>query len=96
MNLVNLEKVVKGYGQRVLLDGVSAGVAAGERVGVVGRNGVGKSTLLALLAGVEPTDSGRVTRARDLRIGHSGPAGPADRHGGRSGHRWTARARVGR
>ena len=70
MNLVNLEKVVKGYGQRVLLDGVSAGVAAGERVGVVGRNGVGKSTLLALLAGVEQPDSGRVTRARDLRIGH--------------------------
>ena len=70
MNLVNLEKVVKGYGQRLLLDGVSAGVAAGERVGVVGRNGAGKSTLLALLAGVERPDSGRVTRARDLRIGH--------------------------
>jgi ATP-binding cassette subfamily F protein uup len=70
VNLVNLEKVVKGYGQRVLLDGVSAGVAASERVGVVGRNGAGKSTLLALLAGVEQPDSGRVTRARDLRIGH--------------------------
>ena len=70
MNLVNLEKVVKGYGQRLLLDGVSAGVAAGERVGVVGRNGAGKSTLLALLAGTERPDSGRVTRARDLRIGH--------------------------
>ena len=70
MNLVNLEKVVKGYGQRLLLDGVSAGVAAGERVGMVGRNGAGKSTLLALLAGAEQPDSGRVTRARDLRIGH--------------------------
>jgi ATP-binding cassette subfamily F protein uup len=70
VNLVNLEKVVKGYGRGVLLDGVSAGVAAGERVGVVGRNGAGKSTLLALLAGVEQPDSGRVSRARDLRIGH--------------------------
>jgi ABC transport system ATP-binding/permease protein len=70
VNLVNLEKVVKGYGQRLLLDGVSAGVAAGERVGVVGRNGAGKSTLLALMAGTEWPDSGRVTRARDLRIGH--------------------------
>jgi ABC transport system ATP-binding/permease protein len=70
VNLVNLEKVVKGYGQRLLLDGVSAGVAAGERVGMVGRNGAGKSTLLALLAGAEQPDSGRVTRARDLRIGH--------------------------
>jgi ABC transport system ATP-binding/permease protein len=70
VNLVNLEKVVKGYGQRLLLDGVSAGVGAGERVGVVGRNGAGKSTLLALMAGTEQPDSGRVTRARDLRIGH--------------------------
>jgi ABC transport system ATP-binding/permease protein len=70
VNLVNLEKVVKAYGQRLLLDGVSAGVAAGERVGVVGRNGAGKSTLLALLAGTALPDSGRVTRARDLRIGH--------------------------
>jgi ABC-type branched-subunit amino acid transport system ATPase component len=43
VNLVNLEKVVKGYGQRLLLNGASAGVAAGERVGVVGRNGAGKS-----------------------------------------------------
>ena len=69
MNLVNLERAVKGYGQRVLLDGVSAGVAAGDRIGVVGRNGAGKSTLLAILAGAEPLDSGRVTRTRDLRIG---------------------------
>jgi len=69
VNLVNLERAVKGYGQRVLLDGVSAGVAAGDRIGVVGRNGAGKSTLLAVLAGAEPLDSGRVTRTRDLRIG---------------------------
>jgi ATP-binding cassette subfamily F protein uup len=70
VNLVNLENVVKGYGHRVLLDGVSAGVATGEPVGLVGRNGTGKSTLLGLLAGTEQPDSGRVTRARDLRIGH--------------------------
>ncbi len=70
MNLVNLEKAVKGYGQRLLLDGVSAGVAAGERIGVVGRNGTGKSTLLAVLAGSVPLDDGRVTRSRGLRTGH--------------------------
>jgi ATP-binding cassette subfamily F protein uup len=69
VNLVNLERAVKGYGQRRLLDGVSAGVAAGDRIGVVGRNGAGKSTLLAVLAGTVPLDSGRVTRTRDLRIG---------------------------
>jgi ABC transport system ATP-binding/permease protein len=69
VNLVSLEQVVKGYGQRVLLDGVSAGVAAGDCVGVVGRNGAGKSTLLAVLAGTEPADRGRVARGRDLRVG---------------------------
>jgi ATP-binding cassette subfamily F protein uup len=100
VNLVNLEKVVKGYGQRLLLDGVSAGVAAGERVGVVGRNGAGKSTLLALLAGTEQPDSGRVTRARDLRIGHlaqqdrlTGTVGDLVT-GGRPGHVWAGDPRT--
>ncbi len=69
VNLVNLERAVKAYGERPLLDGVSAGVAAGDRIGIVGRNGAGKSTLLAVLAGREPLDSGRATRSRDVRIG---------------------------
>ncbi|HUY51621.1 MAG TPA: ABC-F family ATP-binding cassette domain-containing protein [Streptosporangiaceae bacterium] len=69
VNLVNLERAVKGYGQRLLLDAVSAGVAAGDRIGVVGRNGAGKSTLLSVLAGTEQLDSGRAIRARDVRIG---------------------------
>ena len=68
-NLVNLERAVKAYGERPLLAGVSAGVAAGDRIGIVGRNGAGKSTLLAVLAGREPLDGGRATRTRDLRTG---------------------------
>src|SRR5262249_56229077 len=79
VNLVNLEKVVKGYGQRLLLDGVSAGVAAGERVGVVGRNGAGKSTLLALLAGAGRPGPGRGARARRPPVGPPLPPDPAGR-----------------
>jgi ABC transport system ATP-binding/permease protein len=70
MNLVNLEQAAKAYHERVLLDGVSLGVAAGQRIGVVGRNGAGKTTLLAALAGTARLDSGRTTRARDITIGY--------------------------
>ena len=70
MNLVNLEAAAKAFGPRVLLDAVSLGVSAGDRIGVVGRNGAGKSTLLAALAGAAELDSGRITHARGLRIGH--------------------------
>ena len=68
--LVTLEAARKAYGPRVLLDGVSLGVAAGDRIGVVGRNGAGKTTLLEALAGRADLDSGRATRARDLSIGY--------------------------
>ena len=54
--------VGKAYGTTTVLDGVSLGVADGERIGVVGRNGGGKSTLLRLIIGAETPDSGRVTR----------------------------------
>ncbi|HEX9624775.1 MAG TPA: ABC-F family ATP-binding cassette domain-containing protein [Streptosporangiaceae bacterium] len=70
MNLVNLEAAVKAYGTQVLLDQVSLGVAAGDRIGVVGRNGSGKTTLLAALAGATDLNSGRSTRVRDARIGY--------------------------
>ena len=68
-NLVNLENVSKSYGTRTLLDEVSLGVADGDRIGVVGRNGDGKSTLLRLLARAEAPDTGRVTHAGGLRVG---------------------------
>jgi ATP-binding cassette subfamily F protein uup len=70
VNIVNLEAAVKAYGTRVLLDHVSLGVAAGDRIGVVGRNGSGKTTLLAALAGAADLSSGRSTRARDAQIGY--------------------------
>ena len=70
MNLISLERAAKAYAHRTLLDGVSLGVSAGDRVGVVGRNGTGKSTLLALLAGRTAPDSGRVAVAAGLRVGY--------------------------
>jgi ATP-binding cassette subfamily F protein uup len=70
VNIVNLEAGVLSYGARVLLDHVSLGVAAGDRIGVVGRNGSGKTTLLAALAGVAELNSGRSTKARDASIGY--------------------------
>jgi ABC transport system ATP-binding/permease protein len=100
VNLVNLESVVKGYGHRVLLDGVSAGVAAGEAIGLVGRNGAGKSTLLGLLAGTERPDAGRVTRAGSLRVGHLPQADhltgtvAALVTGGRAEHEWASDPRI--
>ncbi len=70
VNLISVEKAVKAYGERRLLDSVSLGVSSGERIGVVGRNGAGKSTLLSLLAGTAEPDSGRIARAAGLRIGY--------------------------
>ncbi|MEV6429232.1 ABC-F family ATP-binding cassette domain-containing protein [Nocardia sp. NPDC051463] len=67
-NLINLEQVSKSFGITPLLDAVSLGVHAGERIGVVGLNGGGKTTLLEVLTGLEPPDSGRVSRVGGLRI----------------------------
>jgi ATP-binding cassette subfamily F protein uup len=75
MNLISLEKAGKTYAHRTLLDSISLGVAAGDRIGVVGRNGAGKSTLLALLAGAADPDTGRVARTAGLQVGYLPQAG---------------------
>ena len=97
-NLINLERVSKSYGVRPLLDNVSLGIAVGERVGVVGRNGDGKTTLLEVMTGLEEPDAGRVSRTRGVEIGylHQGDE-LVDSHsvreavlGGREDHEWAA------
>jgi ABC transport system ATP-binding/permease protein len=95
-NIVNLKDVGKGYGSRSILSDITLGVAAGERIGVVGRNGDGKSTLLRLIAGEETPDSGAVTRAGDLHCKLLGQNDELDAHrtlrealvGGRADHEW--------
>ncbi|MEO6715407.1 MAG: ATP-binding cassette domain-containing protein, partial [Mycobacteriales bacterium] len=69
MNIVNIEGVGKTYGTTVLLDGVSLGIDDRERIGLVGRNGGGKSTLVRLLTQQETPDEGRVTHRGGLRVG---------------------------
>ncbi len=69
-NLVNLESVAKAYATTTVFDGISLGISRGERIGVVGRNGDGKSTLLKLILGLEKPDAGRVTRTGGLTIAH--------------------------
>jgi ATP-binding cassette subfamily F protein uup len=68
-NLVALETATVVFGTTAVLDAVSTGVGTGQRIGVVGRNGGGKSTLLRVLAGEQPVDAGRVTRAGGTTIG---------------------------
>ncbi|RZT83903.1 ATP-binding cassette subfamily F protein uup [Pseudonocardia sediminis] len=105
-NLLNLESVtahVPGDASRVLLDAVSLGVDRGERIGVVGLNGGGKSTLLDVLTGERAPEAGRVSRVNGLRMAHLAqrdtfPAGSRIRDvvlaGYDADHEWAADARV--
>lgn len=72
VNIVNAERISLAFGTRVLLDEVSLGLGAGEVVGVVGRNGDGKTTLLRLLVGAAEPDSGQVIRNSTASIGYLG------------------------
>lgn len=68
MNILTVEKVTKSYTERVLLDEASFYLQEGEKVGVIGINGTGKSTLLKIMAGYEEPDSGTVIRAKNMVI----------------------------
>jgi len=97
-NLVNAERLSLAFGTRILLDEVSLGLSSGDVVGVVGRNGDGKSTLLQLLTGRREPDSGQVVRNSGASIGYLGQdeAFAADASirdvvvGGRPDHSWAA------
>jgi ATP-binding cassette subfamily F protein 3 len=69
-SLIRLEQVSTGYGDRVVLEGVDFSMIPGERIGLLGLNGAGKSTFIKLLAGDLPAFDGEITRARQLRIGY--------------------------
>lgn len=66
---LQVEDLTKSYGDRMLFDSITFGVNEGDKIGVIAKNGTGKSTLLRLLSGKESPDSGTVTFRNDLRVG---------------------------
>ncbi|NDG72399.1 MAG: ABC transporter ATP-binding protein, partial [Proteobacteria bacterium] len=69
-SLLSAQEIKLAYGNHVLLNGVTLTVAPGEKVGLVGRNGCGKTSLLKILAGANDPDAGEISRRRGLRTGY--------------------------
>ena len=70
MNLITIEHVSKSYTERMLFDDVSLGINEGDRIGIIGINGTGKSTFLKILAGIEEPDAGTVIKGKEVRIAY--------------------------
>ena len=68
MNLINVEKVSKSYVEKILLNNISFGINEGDKIGFIGINGTGKTTLLKILAGIEEPDSGKIIRNNNINI----------------------------
>lgn len=68
MNILNVEHVSKVFGEKVVLDDVSYGIHQGDKIGIIGINGTGKSTILKIIAGLEEADEGQVITQNGLRI----------------------------
>lgn len=68
MNLMTLENISKSYSEKILLKDISLGINEGEKIGIIGVNGTGKSTLLKIIAGVEVPDDGTIIKANRVRV----------------------------
>ena len=68
MNILNIEHVSKIYGDKTIFDDVSFGIQQGDKIGIIGINGTGKTTFLKIMAGIEEPDEGQVIRQNGLRI----------------------------
>ena len=68
MSLLTIEHVSKAYGEKVIFDDISCGVQEGDKIGIVGINGTGKTTLLRILAGVETPDDGQLVMQNNLHL----------------------------
>lgn len=81
MNIINIEHISKIFGGKVIFDDVSCGISEGEKIGVIGINGTGKTTLLRVLAGLEQPDEGQVITQNGIRIAYlqQNPAFPEEK-----------------
>lgn len=81
MNIINIEHISKIFGGKVIFDNVSCGISEGEKIGVIGINGTGKTTLLRVLAGLEQPDEGQVITQNGIRIAYlqQNPAFPEEK-----------------
>lgn len=70
MNILNAEKISKTYGEKVLFDKVVLGVNKGDKIGVIGVNGTGKSTFLKIIAGIEEPDAGEIVSGRGVTVSY--------------------------
>src|ERR1700693_5600154 len=68
--IISASDVTVRYNERAILDDITLGIQDGDRIGLVGRNGCGKTTFLKILAGLQSPDSGSVTRRRDLVVSY--------------------------
>lgn len=68
MNLLTMEHIIKSYTDRILLNDVGFSISENEKIGVIGINGMGKSTLLKVIAGIEPYDSGKISMRSQVKI----------------------------
>lgn len=70
MNVLNIEHISKIYGEKVIFDDVSCGIHEGDKIGIIGINGTGKTTLLRIIAGLEEPDDGQVVRQNGMKAGY--------------------------
>lgn len=70
MNILTLEQITKTHGEKTLFRDVTLGIHEGDKIGIIGINGTGKTTLLKIIAGIEEVDEGTITKARGIHIGY--------------------------
>lgn len=70
MNLLSVENLYKAYGEKIIFNNITFGISTNDKIGVIGVNGTGKSTLLKVIAGIDTADDGKITKMKGLRTGY--------------------------